>query len=146
MKSKNPEEVLCLPSCDLCPVLVPFTPFYVEEVRHYMRSESLHHQVATFELIKSFGYEGSMRIPMILGGLLVLLGEAIIFGSSLFFLWCGFFGLLNHIWFIKREEPNLERRFGDEYRQYKRNVPRWFPRRTPWILEESPNIITKESQ
>ncbi|MHA2315092.1 MAG: methyltransferase family protein, partial [Candidatus Hermodarchaeia archaeon] len=71
-----------------------------------------------------------LRNPMILGGLLVLLGEAIIFGSSLIFLWCGFFGVLNHIWFIKREEPDLERRFGDEYRQYKRNVPRWIPRRS----------------
>jgi protein-S-isoprenylcysteine O-methyltransferase Ste14 len=86
-----------------------------------------------------------MRNPMILGGLLVLLGEAIIFGSTLIFLWFVLFGVLNHIWFIKREEPDLERRFGDEYRQYKRNVPRWFPRRTPWTLEESPNNIAEEN-
>jgi protein-S-isoprenylcysteine O-methyltransferase Ste14 len=26
----------------------------------------------------------------------------------------------------------LEGRFGGEYRQYKRHVPRWVPRRTVW--------------
>jgi protein-S-isoprenylcysteine O-methyltransferase Ste14 len=30
------------------------------------------------------------------------------------------------------EEPGLERRFGDEYRAYRRGVPRWIPRRTSW--------------
>lgn len=29
-------------------------------------------------------------------------------------------------------EAVLEERFGDEYRDFKRNVPRWLPRRTPW--------------
>ncbi|MHA2314349.1 MAG: methyltransferase family protein [Candidatus Hermodarchaeia archaeon] len=52
---------------------------------------------------------------------------------------------MNHIWFIKREEPDLERRFGDEYRQYKRNVPRWIPRRSPWT-SKSPINITEENQ
>jgi protein-S-isoprenylcysteine O-methyltransferase Ste14 len=26
----------------------------------------------------------------------------------------------------------LEKRFGDSYLEYKRNVPRWIPRMTPW--------------
>ncbi len=30
------------------------------------------------------------------------------------------------------EEPGLARRFGDDYRLYKNNVPRWLPRLTPW--------------
>ena len=30
------------------------------------------------------------------------------------------------------EEPGLQRRFGDDYRRYKANVPRWVPRATPW--------------
>ena len=83
---------------------------------------------------------------MILGILLVLLGEAIIFGSRLIFLWCGFFWIMNHIWFITREEPDLERRFGKEYCQYKRFVPRWFPKRTPWTSPKSTNDIVEENQ
>ena len=31
-----------------------------------------------------------------------------------------------------RVQQVAERRFGDDYRAYKRNVPRWVPRRRPW--------------
>ncbi|MFX1300900.1 MAG: methyltransferase family protein [Promethearchaeota archaeon] len=86
-----------------------------------------------------------MRNPMILGVLLVLLGEAIIFGFSPIFLWCGFLWIMNHIWFITREEPDLEHRFGEEYHRYKRFVPNW-PRRTPWTSPKSPNDIVEENQ
>ena len=30
------------------------------------------------------------------------------------------------------EEPSLRRQFGDEYEAYRRAVPGWWPRRTPW--------------
>ena len=30
------------------------------------------------------------------------------------------------------EEPHLARRFGGEYVNYRRNVPRWIPRLSPW--------------
>ena len=30
------------------------------------------------------------------------------------------------------QEPGLEKRFGDSYREYRRNVRRWLPRITPW--------------
>jgi protein-S-isoprenylcysteine O-methyltransferase Ste14 len=30
------------------------------------------------------------------------------------------------------EEPGLVKRFGEDYLSYKRNVPRWIPRWTPW--------------
>ena len=69
-----------------------------------------------------------VRNPMILGVLLTLLGEAVIFGSTLIFIGVLAFLILNHIWFLKWEEPDLERRFGSEYLAYKQNVPRWVPR------------------
>ena len=42
------------------------------------------------------------------------------------------FVILNTVYFIRDEEPALERRFGDNYRLYKANVPRWIPRWRPW--------------
>jgi protein-S-isoprenylcysteine O-methyltransferase Ste14 len=30
------------------------------------------------------------------------------------------------------EEPTLRRRFGESYEEYRRAVPAWWPRRTPW--------------
>jgi protein-S-isoprenylcysteine O-methyltransferase Ste14 len=73
-----------------------------------------------------------VRNPMITGVLAVLLGEAVVFGSPALLIWCAAFFAINWAFFVLSEEPGLVRRFGDEYRHYRRNVPRWIPRRTPW--------------
>jgi len=72
------------------------------------------------------------RNPMIAAVLAVLAGEAALFGSVPLAIWCAAFFALNHVGFLIYEEPGLERRFGDEYRAYKRSVPRWLPRRSAW--------------
>lgn len=73
-----------------------------------------------------------MRNPMILGVNIVLIGEAITFRSINILIWAGCFFILNTVYFIFSEEPGLTKRFGEEYEEYKRNVPRWIPRRKPW--------------
>lgn len=80
-----------------------------------------------------------VRNPMIAGVLAVLAGEAALFGSLPLLIWFGLFFAANVVGFQIYEEPRLERRFGEEYRTYKRNVPRWLPRRTPWGPPASPN-------
>jgi protein-S-isoprenylcysteine O-methyltransferase Ste14 len=40
--------------------------------------------------------------------------------------------LFFHFWVLVIEEPTLERSFGDEFANFKANVPRWLPRLTPW--------------
>jgi protein-S-isoprenylcysteine O-methyltransferase Ste14 len=69
-----------------------------------------------------------LRNPMITAVLAVLAGEAMMFGSAPLLIWCALFFGLNHAFFVLHEEPTLEQRFGDAYRAYKRNVPRWLPR------------------
>lgn len=73
-----------------------------------------------------------VRNPMILSVVFMLLGEALTLGSIYVLLWALVVLVLNHFWFVFFEEPRLERRFGEEYREYKRNVPRWVPRLRPW--------------
>jgi protein-S-isoprenylcysteine O-methyltransferase Ste14 len=73
-----------------------------------------------------------VRNPMITGVLAVLLGEAVLLGSAALLVWFGAFFAVNAIWMPLVEEPGLVERFGDDYRRYKRAVPRWIPRRTPW--------------
>jgi protein-S-isoprenylcysteine O-methyltransferase Ste14 len=68
-----------------------------------------------------------VRNPMISAVLAVLLGEAALFGSLPLLIWFGCFFALNCAGFKLYEEPSLERRFGDDYRSYKRNVPIWLP-------------------
>ena len=69
-----------------------------------------------------------VRNPMISGVAFMLLGEALLWGSGVLGIWAGSFVLINHVYFVLSEEPALERRFGEKYRLYKANVPRWIPR------------------
>jgi protein-S-isoprenylcysteine O-methyltransferase Ste14 len=73
-----------------------------------------------------------VRNPMIAAVLAVLLGEATLFGSPTLLIWFAAFLAIAWAGFLVYEEPSLERRFGEEYREYKRNVPRWLPRHRPW--------------
>jgi protein-S-isoprenylcysteine O-methyltransferase Ste14 len=78
-----------------------------------------------------------VRNPMISGVLLILLGEAALFGSLALLLWFLAVFVVNAIYFPLVEEPGLKRRFGEEYQTYRAHVPRWFPRLRPWAGEET---------
>jgi protein-S-isoprenylcysteine O-methyltransferase Ste14 len=73
-----------------------------------------------------------VRNPMITGALLMLFAEAILFQSLPIATWMTVFFIGNAIYFPLIEEKGLEQRFGDEYQNYKANVPRWLPRIRPW--------------
>ena len=75
------------------------------------------------------GPYGHMRNPMITAVLAVLLGEAALFHSVAMLVYAAAFFALNQAFFLTYEEPALEERFGEEYRAYKRAVPRWVPKR-----------------
>lgn len=72
-----------------------------------------------------------LRNPMILGVIILLIGEALILSSVGVAILAVVFFILNTTYFIYFEEPKLEEHFGDEYRQYQANVPRWLPRIKP---------------
>jgi protein-S-isoprenylcysteine O-methyltransferase Ste14 len=78
------------------------------------------------------GMYAYVRNPMILGVIIVLLGEALALSSWPIFAEAVLVFLINTVYFIYSEEPGLEKRFGEEYRMYEQHVPRWLPRRTPW--------------
>jgi protein-S-isoprenylcysteine O-methyltransferase Ste14 len=73
-----------------------------------------------------------VRNPMILGVWIVLLGEALALKSQNILIWAASFFVINTIYFIVYEEPDLEDRFGEEYRDYKKHVSRWLPRLKPY--------------
>jgi len=77
------------------------------------------------------GMYGYVRNPMIMGVLTVLIGESVAILSYRILIWALCFFVINNFWFLVFEEPSLEKKFGEEYRQYKRNVPRWMPRLKP---------------
>ncbi len=73
-----------------------------------------------------------VRNPMITSVLFVLLGEMLLMQSWPLAAWGMVFFAANAVYFPLSEEKGLERRFGEDYRIYKANVPRWSPRATPW--------------
>jgi protein-S-isoprenylcysteine O-methyltransferase Ste14 len=68
-----------------------------------------------------------------ISGVVAMLLEGLCLGSILLLTWAIGFWLLNHVYFLVSEEPGLLRQFGESYRRYRANVPRWIPRRSPWI-------------
>ena len=73
-----------------------------------------------------------VRNPMISGALFAPLGESVLSASLPLFGWFLVAAIINAVYIPLSEEPGLVKRFGDEYLTYKRNVPRWVPRLTPW--------------
>ena len=73
-----------------------------------------------------------VRNPMISGVVLILFGEALVLLSPAHGAWAASFLALNLLYIPLVEEPQLERRFGDSYREYRRHVRRFIPRLTPW--------------
>lgn len=73
------------------------------------------------------GLHAYVRNPMIIGVLTVLLGESAAILSRPILVWLILFFLINNLYFLLFEEPNLERRFGKDYLDYKKKVPRWIP-------------------
>jgi protein-S-isoprenylcysteine O-methyltransferase Ste14 len=69
-----------------------------------------------------------VRNPMYVGYLTVFFAVGLLLDSPLMaFVFCPLWWLQTHLLLIL-EEKHLERRFGDEYRRYKEEVPRWIPR------------------
>ncbi len=86
---------------------------------------------ATEHLVVTGAYR-YVRNPMYVGVMASLAAEAALFRSvdlvlELVLAWIGF-----HLFVCLYEERALAKRHGPEYADYKRNVPRWLPRLTPW--------------
>jgi protein-S-isoprenylcysteine O-methyltransferase Ste14 len=69
-----------------------------------------------------------VRNPIYISALLVVGGQAWLFGSLPVLAYAGAMALCCHLFVIGYEEPALRRRFGSDYLEYKRTVPRWIPR------------------
>jgi len=83
------------------------------------------------------GIFGWTRNPMYVGGGLLMLGIAVVFGIDWLPLVMVPSGLLLHFGIVRREEQYLAGKFGEEYRRYCAQVPRYFPGLAPGHHQES---------
>jgi protein-S-isoprenylcysteine O-methyltransferase Ste14 len=65
---------------------------------------------------------------MISGVALILTGETIVLWVLPMLIWLAAFVVVNAVYLPLVEEPRLVRRFGPDYEDYKRRVPRFLPR------------------
>jgi protein-S-isoprenylcysteine O-methyltransferase Ste14 len=73
-----------------------------------------------------------VRNPMYLSVLTIILGQALLFASWWLVLYAAAV-LAAVVTFVKGyEEPTLTDIYGEQYLNYRRNVPGWWPRLTPW--------------
>ena len=89
----------------------------------------------------AFGPFRIVRNPMSLGFVILMLGLGLYASSLSILVFASALFLFLHLVVVYVEEPGLEKRFGETYREYKRSVHRWLPGfgglkpGKPWGLE-----------
>ena len=88
--------------------------------------------VAPTQTLVVTGVYRYVRNPMYLSVLAIIVGQALLFGSWWLVLYAAIL-LAAVVAFVKGyEEPTLTDTYGEQYLDYRRNVPGWWPRLTPW--------------
>jgi protein-S-isoprenylcysteine O-methyltransferase Ste14 len=73
-----------------------------------------------------------VRNPMYVAVAATIVGQALLLGQPILLLYAVGFAVAVVAFVHLYEEPTLRRQFGEEYEAYRRAVPAWWPRRTPW--------------
>ncbi|GAB3474007.1 methyltransferase family protein [Nocardiopsis coralliicola] len=98
----------------------------------FVRARGVPAPVAPTEHLVVEGPNRRVRNPMYVAIAAALIGQALLFGSVWMLLYAAAVtaGFMAFVRFY--EEPTLARQFGDDYAQYRRNVPGWVPRLHAW--------------
>jgi protein-S-isoprenylcysteine O-methyltransferase Ste14 len=88
--------------------------------------------VAPTEHLVVGGLYRYVRNPMYLAVAATIFGQALALGQPVLFAYGAVFLVVVAAFVHWYEEPTLTRTFGEEYEEYRRAVPGWWPRRRPW--------------
>jgi protein-S-isoprenylcysteine O-methyltransferase Ste14 len=73
-----------------------------------------------------------VRNPMYLAVISVIVGQGLLLGQFELLGYAALFGAIAFCFVHFYEEPTLTRQFGPTYEEYRRAVPGWLPRLSPW--------------
>ncbi|MDT7762082.1 MAG: hypothetical protein QOC63_1502 [Mycobacterium sp.] len=88
--------------------------------------------VAPTDRLVVTGFNRFVRNPMYAGLLTVILGQALLFDSPWLVLYAVIGWIVTASFVHWYEEPTLAGEYSEQYEEYRRNVPAWTPRLTPW--------------
>jgi protein-S-isoprenylcysteine O-methyltransferase Ste14 len=88
--------------------------------------------VAPTEQLVVGGLYRYVRNPMYLAVGAIIVGQGLVLGRPILFLYAAGFALAVAAFVHWYEEPTLLHQFGPQYETYRREVPAWWPRRRPW--------------
>jgi len=130
------DEILGLPKLFSTPfnliVSVPFLAMglflTVWSILHFVRAKGTPMPFNPPPNLVTTGPYAHVRNPIVAGGAISLIGLGILFGSvSLVFAFAPLIILLNVLELMAIEEPELEKRLGRQYLEYKKTVPMFVP-------------------
>ena len=88
--------------------------------------------VAPTEQLVVGGIYRFVRNPMYVGVTAMIAGQALLFRSPATALWAAVFLATTAAFVTLYEQPKLQEQFGESYERYRRAVPGWWPRLTPY--------------
>jgi protein-S-isoprenylcysteine O-methyltransferase Ste14 len=114
-------------------VAVGYSKPFTSGRENYLKTDSLNTE----------GFYSIVRNPLYLGNFLIYNGVLAAYSSLAALAFFNAFFIVNYYFIILAEENYLENRFGDEYREYRRAVPRVIPRFTPYQKNDRPFSLAK---
>lgn len=88
--------------------------------------------VAPTEKLVTTGLYRFVRNPMYVAVLALILGQALVFGSTALLIYAAAISIAFSTFVFFYEEPTLGRAYGAQYDEYRKHVPPWLLRLTPW--------------
>ena len=88
--------------------------------------------IAPTETLVVTGLYRFVRNPMYVAVVSVILGQALLLGSTRLLAYALTVWTAFHIFVLAYEEPTLRQQFGESYDRYRANVRRWLPRLIAW--------------
>lgn len=93
--------------------------------------------IAPTERLVVSGFNRFVRNPMYMGLLIAILGQAMLFDSIWLVVYAAIGWVVTASFVRLYEEPTLARTYREQYDEYRRNVPAWIPRLTPWRASQN---------
>jgi protein-S-isoprenylcysteine O-methyltransferase Ste14 len=116
----------------ICLGLVPPIHAFVQ----FVRAGGTPMPIAPTRRLVVNGFNRYLRNPMYAGLLVVIVGQALLFGQFSLLPYGAAFWIVTASFVRWYEEPTLTRQFGAEYETYQRAVSAWWPRLTAWTQSE----------